>query len=149
MARCARGPDLPPRSRPTEPEQNTSRTVTMTDPRVTIPSFARYWLAPSYRTAEPGEAEALDLLAEILGGGMRSRLYQQLVVKSDLAAATGAYYDGVMLDGTSFVRLRRRRAMPRAWRNSRRPSMPRLPASSAKAFPPTSWKGRRTASCAA
>ena len=30
---------------------------------VTIPSFARYWLAPSYRTAEAGEAEAFDLLA--------------------------------------------------------------------------------------
>jgi zinc protease len=101
--KVARGPDLEPRSRPVEPEQNTSRTVTLTDPRVTIPSFARYWLAPSYRTAEPGEAEALDVLAEILGGGMRSRLYQQLVVKSDLAAATGAYYEGVMLDGTSFV----------------------------------------------
>ncbi|MFI0843615.1 M16 family metallopeptidase [Mesorhizobium sp. IMUNJ 23232] len=101
--KVARGPDLPPRDRPTEPEQNTSRTVTMTDPRVGIPSFARYWLAPSYRTAEPGEAEALDLLSEILGGGTRSRLYQQLVVKSDAAAGTGAYYDGTALDETSFV----------------------------------------------
>ncbi len=62
-SKVARGPDLPPRNRPTEPEQNTSRTVTMTDPRVSASrSFARYWLAPSYRTAEPGEAEALDLL---------------------------------------------------------------------------------------
>jgi zinc protease len=101
--KVARGPDLPPRDRPTEPEQNTSRTVTMTDPRVSIPSFARYWLAPSYRTAEPGEAEALDLLSEILGGGTRSRLYQQLVVKSDAAAGTGAYYDGTALDETSFT----------------------------------------------
>ena len=101
--KVARGPDLPPRNRPTEPEQNTSRTVTMTDPRVSIPSFARYWLAPSYRTAEPGEAEALDLLSEILGGGTRSRLYQQLVVKSDVAAGTGAYYDGTALDETSFT----------------------------------------------
>ena len=101
--KIARGPDLEPRSRPIEPEQNTSRTVTMTDARVTIPSFARYWLAPSYRTSEPGEAEALDVLSEILGGGTRSRLYQQLVVKSDLAAGTGAYYDGVALDQTSFT----------------------------------------------
>jgi zinc protease len=101
--KVARGPDLPPRLRPTEPEQNTSRTVTMADPRVTIPGFAKYWLAPSYRTAEPGEAEAMDLLSEILGGGTRSRLYQQLIVKSDLAAGTGAFYDGTALDETSFV----------------------------------------------
>jgi len=101
--KVARGPDLPPRIRPTEPEQNTSRTVTLSDARVSIPSYARYWLAPSYHTAEPGEAEALDLLSEILGGGTRSRLYQQLVVKSDVAASTGAYYQSSMLDETSFV----------------------------------------------
>ncbi len=100
--KVARGPDLPPRIRPTEPEQNTSRTVTMTDPRVTIPSFARYWLAPSYRTAEAGEAEAFDLLAEILGGGTRSRLYQQLIVKDGISSGAGAYYDGTALDETSF-----------------------------------------------
>uniref|UniRef100_UPI0035A88C24 M16 family metallopeptidase n=1 Tax=Mesorhizobium sp. LHD-90 TaxID=3071414 RepID=UPI0035A88C24 len=101
--KVARGPDLPPRIRPTEPEQNTGRTVTMVDARVTIPSFAKYWLAPSYRTAEPGEAEALDLLSEILGGGTRSRLYQQLVVKDGIAAGSGAYYDGTALDETSFT----------------------------------------------
>ena len=39
-------------------------------------------------TAEPGEAEALDLLSEILGGGTRSRIYQQLVVKSGLASGS-------------------------------------------------------------
>ena len=36
-----------------------TRTVTLADPRVTVPSFSRTWLAPSYTTAEPGEAEAL------------------------------------------------------------------------------------------
>ena len=81
MARCARGPDLPPRIRPVEPEQNTKRTVTLRDPRVSVPSFQKQWVVPSYHTAKQGEAEALDLLAEILGGGNRSRLYQQLVVK--------------------------------------------------------------------
>ena len=34
-----RGPALPPRVRPQEPEQNTSRTVTLTDARVSVPSF--------------------------------------------------------------------------------------------------------------
>jgi zinc protease len=103
FGKVARGPDLPPRLRPREPEQNTERTVTLTDPRVSTPSYSRSWLAPSYNTAEPGEAEALDLLSEILGGGTRSRIYQSLVVKSGLASAAGAYFDGSKLDAGSFV----------------------------------------------
>ncbi|MGV8831993.1 MAG: M16 family metallopeptidase [Devosia sp.] len=97
-----RGPDLPPRVRPAEPEHNTSATVTLSDPRVGIPSFMRSWIVPSYRTAAPGEAEALDLLSEILGGGGRSRLYQAVVVKSGIAAQAGAGYDGGAYDPSSF-----------------------------------------------
>ncbi|WP_366930516.1 insulinase family protein, partial [Mesorhizobium sp.] len=74
FGKIARGPDLPPRIRPVEPEQNTKRTVTLTDARVSVPSFSTQWVVPSYHTAKPGEAEALDLLAEILGGDNRSRL---------------------------------------------------------------------------
>lgn len=98
-----RGPDLPPRIRPQEPEQNTARTVTMTDPRVSTPSFSKSWLVPSYHTAEPGEAEALDLLSEILGGGLRSRIYQSLVVKDGIASSAGAYFNGTKLDVASFT----------------------------------------------
>lgn len=101
--KVARGPDLLPRERPSEPEQNTSRTVTLSDPRVSVPSFSRSWLVPSYHMAEEGEAEALDLLAEILGGGTRSRLYQALVVRSGAAASTGAYYGGSKLDMSPFT----------------------------------------------
>ncbi|SJM31888.1 Uncharacterized zinc protease y4wA [Mesorhizobium delmotii] len=98
-----RGPDLPPRTRPVEPEQNTRRTVTLTDARVSVPNFLTQWVVPSYHTAKPGEAEALDLLAEILGGGSRSRLYQQLVVKQGIAAEAGAFFQGNMLDATNFT----------------------------------------------
>jgi zinc protease len=101
--KVARGPDLPPRIRPSEPEQNTARTVTLTDPRVSVPSFSRSWLVPSYHTAEPGEAEALDLLSEILGGGVRSRIYQALVVRSGIASSAGAYFDGSKLDASAFT----------------------------------------------
>lgn len=100
--KVARGPDLPARLRPTEPEQNTSRTVTLTDPRVTRPSFRKAWVVPSYTTAEPGVAEALDLLSEILGGGLRSRAYESLVVEKGIAASVGAYYSGDGLDDQSF-----------------------------------------------
>ena len=98
-----RGPDLPPRVRPVEPEQNTRRTVTLTDARVSVPSFSTQWVVPSYNTDRDGEAEALDLLAEILGGGSRSRLYQQLVVKQGIASSAGAYFEGTMVDDTSFA----------------------------------------------
>lgn len=97
-----RGPDLPPRNRPVEPEQNTRRTVTLNDPRVSVPSFSTCWIVPSYNTDSNGEAEALDLLAEILGGGSRSRLYQELVVKKGIATGVGASFQGTMLDDTSF-----------------------------------------------
>ena len=101
--RLERGPDLPPRLRPQEPEQNTARTVTLRDARISVPSFQRSWVAPSYRTAEPGEAEALELLAEILGGGVRSRIYQKLVVETGLASSAGAGYSGTALDDSSFT----------------------------------------------
>nr|WP_145722563.1 pitrilysin family protein [Mesorhizobium tianshanense] len=96
------GPGLA-RIRPVEPEQNTKRTVTLADARVSVPRFSTQWVVPSYHTAEPGEAEALDLLAEILGGNNRSRLYQQLLVKQGIAAEAGANFGGTMLDATSFT----------------------------------------------
>ena len=98
-----RGNDAPPRIRPSEPEQNTARTVTLHDPRVTRPSFRASWIVPSYRTSEDGEAVALDLLGEILGGGVRSRVYQELVVNRGIASSVGAYYQGTSHDETSFT----------------------------------------------
>lgn len=97
-----RGPDLPPRVRPSEPEHNTARTVTLKDARVGLPSFSRSWVVPTYRTAAPGEAEALDLLSEILGGGTRSRFYQEVIVKTGIATAAGAGYDGGAYDPSAF-----------------------------------------------
>ena len=101
--KIARGPDLRPRMRPVEPEQNTKRTVTLIDARVSVPNFSTQWVVPSYHTAKPGEAEALDLLAEILGGDNRSRLYQQLVVKQGIASEAAAFFQGTMLDATNFT----------------------------------------------
>ncbi|WP_246804431.1 M16 family metallopeptidase [Mesorhizobium mediterraneum] len=100
--KVAAGPGLA-RIRPVEPEQNTKRTVTLADARVSVPRFSTQWVVPSYHTAEPGEAEALDLLAEILGGNNRSRLYQQLLVKQGIAAEAGANFGGTMLDATRFT----------------------------------------------
>jgi zinc protease len=83
--------------------QNTKRTVTLRDPRVSVPQFREAWVVPSYNSGKPGEAEALDLLSEILGGGTQSRLYRKLVVEKGIAAAAGAGYQGTALDPTSFT----------------------------------------------
>ena len=38
----------------------------------------RDYLVPSAHTAKPGQSEALEVLAHILGGGSNSRLYRAL-----------------------------------------------------------------------
>lgn len=91
------------RMRQAEPAQDTSRTVTLRDARVSLPSFSRNWVVPSYRLAEPGEAEALDLLSAILSSGPRSRLYQDLVVSQQIAAQTGSSYGGSAYDLGTFA----------------------------------------------
>ena len=98
-----RNDEIAARERPTEPPQVAPRVVTLEDDRVSVPSVSMNWIVPSYTTAEPGEAEALDLLAEILGGGIRSRIYRQLVVEDGTAASVGAYYRGSALDDSVFV----------------------------------------------
>ena len=78
----------------------------------------RSYLVPSYVTGEHGEAEALDVLGEILGGGTTSRLYRQLVVEKAVATSAGACYRGTALGDTQLRRLRRRRAAtPRSRRS--------------------------------
>jgi zinc protease len=89
---------IAPRVRPREPEQEAPRTVTLADPRVNQPSVQRYYLAPSYTTAKPGEAEALDVLAHILGRGSNSRLYNALVLDKGIAVNASAGYQGSALD---------------------------------------------------
>jgi zinc protease len=98
--KVARVAEIKPRARPQEPLQEAPRTVTLADHRVTQPSVARYYLAPSGATAQPGESEALDVLAHILGRGANSRLYLNLVLGKGIAVSAGASYDGTALDST-------------------------------------------------
>jgi zinc protease len=94
--------DVAARRRPQEPDVRAARQVTLADPRVAQPSLQRSYLVPSYATAAPGEAEALDVLASILGSGASSRLYQTLVVERHLATSAGAWYQGSSLDRSRF-----------------------------------------------
>ena len=90
--------EIGPRRRPQEPEPTAVRQVTLADPRVAQPSLQRSYLVPSYTTAKPGAAEALDVLAQILGKGSTSRLYRALVVDKKLASDAGGWYIGSAVD---------------------------------------------------
>ncbi len=94
--------ELPPRVRATEPEQRAARRVVLKSPQVRQPSWSRTYLAPSYTTATGGDAYALQVLAEIMGGGATSRLYRSLVVEQGVAASAGAWYSADGLDSGTF-----------------------------------------------
>jgi zinc protease len=86
-----RGPAIK-RSRPTEPPQKAMRRVTLKDGRVRQPAWGRVYIAPSYLTGETEHAYALEVLADIFGGGATSRLFRSLVVEGGLALSAGSYY---------------------------------------------------------
>lgn len=90
--RLPRRAEPPARIRPAARELDSPREVSRADPRVTVESLRLSWLAPSYRTAEPGRAEALDVLVEAIGGDSSARLYRDLVVERRIATSVGLGY---------------------------------------------------------
>ena len=59
-------------------------------PRAGRMTVQRYYLTPSYATAAPGEAEALDLLMRIAAAGSVSKLYKRLVIEQKMRRAPAA-----------------------------------------------------------
>jgi zinc protease len=98
----ARG-EAPVRVRPQEPDSRASRLVSLADPKVEQPVLQRTWLVPSYATAAPGEAEALDVLLQVLGANATGRLHRRLVVESRNAVMAGGWYMGTALDRTRLL----------------------------------------------
>ena len=90
------------RMRPKEPEPRAARRVEMADARVRTPSFQRQYLVPSYNNGADGEAEALDVLSEIVAGGSTGRMYKALVIADKVASNAGGWYQGGALDSTEF-----------------------------------------------
>jgi zinc protease len=89
--------------RPSEPRPIGPRTITVRDEKVREPQLQRLYIVPSAMTAAPGEAEALSLLAEILGGGAVSRFYDNLVRGDGAATYAGANYRANGLDSSRFI----------------------------------------------
>jgi zinc protease len=91
-----------PRVRPTEPEPLAERRVILRDGRVGKATFERYYLTPSSTTAKAGEAEALQILARIIGSSATSRVYNALVRDEKTASSASAWYSGMALDTGRF-----------------------------------------------
>lgn len=87
--------------RPKEPPHRAAIRINLEDPRASRPTVQRFYHAPSYSVAEPGEAEALDMMMKILGEGSTSRIYKKLVVELKISASAGGWYSATGLDSGS------------------------------------------------
>ena len=92
----------PTRFRPREPDPRAARRIVVADPKVEQPTLQRLYLAPSCLTAKAGESCALEVLAEVLGGGPTSLLYRKLVMERGVAVNAGAWYMGSAMEDTRF-----------------------------------------------
>ena len=97
-----RGPDIV-RARVQEPAQFAPRRVTLAHPEVQQAEWWRYYLSPAYGTADlPATPYALQVLNELFGGGLASRLYRSLVVDQGVAVSAGSFYAPVAVDDAQF-----------------------------------------------
>ncbi|CAN5666028.1 pitrilysin family protein [soil metagenome] len=90
------------RARTAEPAHIAARRVEYRDARVQNPYVIRTYLAEPRRSGAQGEAAALRVLAELLGGGITSALARDMQVDDDFALDAGAFYADTALDLTSF-----------------------------------------------
>jgi zinc protease len=67
-----------------------------------VPMLLRIYRVQSYAEAAPGHAEALEVLARLLGGDA-SVLYRRLVVERRLATDVSAAFDGYARDAGEFI----------------------------------------------
>ena len=100
--KLAAGP-LPSRDRPSEPPHVASQRISLADARVRQPNWRRMYLAPSHVYGDKSQTYALEVGAEILGGGATSRLNRELVVEGEKAVSAGAGYDDSPFGPTTFT----------------------------------------------
>lgn len=93
---------VPERHRVGEPAKVAAARLVMKSARVGEPSWSRNYLAPSYTAGDKQYAYALQVLAEVLGGGPTARLYRTLVLDKGVALDAGAFYSPGSLDLTIF-----------------------------------------------
>jgi len=87
--------EVPERNRPLPAPLVANMQVVYKDPQVGVPLVIKAYRAPR-------GSDALELLTEIAGGGMSSRLYKDLVIDQHLAVSGGTDYDPISFNDTSF-----------------------------------------------
>lgn len=90
------------RVRPREPEVAAERQVTVRDEGVQLPSWRRFYQAPSYINSDGADPYAVQVLNEIFGAGSTSRLYRSLVVDQGVAVGAGSAYSPNDIDYSIF-----------------------------------------------
>ena len=93
---------VPNRVRVVEPQHHAATRLSMKSARAAQPRWNRSYLAASYRAGDPDQAYALQVLAEILGGGAGSRLHKTLVLDRGLALSAGSGYSAGAIDLSTF-----------------------------------------------
>jgi zinc protease len=86
------------RKRALEPEHSAPRRVTIQDPRIKHSLWMRLYLTPPYGTSERHRMPAMEVFAELLGGGPTSLLYTHLVRRLGLAAEVSVAYTPDAID---------------------------------------------------
>jgi len=90
------------RIRPQEPVSSSSeRTVSVKIGGLSaLPGVSMNWLVPSRLSGVEGESEAIDVLCQLLSGGISGRLYKQLVLEKKLAIYVACSYSGSTVGDT-------------------------------------------------
>lgn len=86
------------RKRALEPEHIAPRRVAMQDARIKHSLWMRLYLTPAYGTSERRRIPAVEVFAELLGGGPTSLLYTHLVRTLRLAAEVSVAYTADAID---------------------------------------------------
>lgn len=86
----------------TLPQRMGETRLTIAQRNVKVPGFFRLYRVASYAEAAPGGAEALEVLARLLGGDPTSALYRKLVLERKIATDVSVGYDGFARDAGEF-----------------------------------------------
>ena len=95
--------ELAPRPDYGQPPRIGETRLQIASPNVTSSLFLRIYRVQSYAEAAPGHAEALEVLARLLGGDPSAALYRRLVLERRLAADISATYEGYTRDAGRFT----------------------------------------------
>lgn len=95
-----------PRVRPTFLQPRAETRVVMRHERVGQPQWSRQIIAPSYNVGDRADVHALEVFAEMIGGGSTAKLYRRLVIDQQVAAGFGAGYSADAISyGTFYLSL--------------------------------------------